>query len=124
MVRLLHHMFFLFLFFFTVDAPAERGVDLALNWWPAEAAPDSVDGLRVAAQGARHHAIERDLALREVFAEPDSLLFAIGREPIIIVRAQRRLAMPHQIEFRHRFLCLAEGEESIAAGGALSNFIW
>src|SRR5579862_2303140 len=32
-------MFFLFLFFFTVDAPAERGVDLALKGKCVEAMP-------------------------------------------------------------------------------------
>lgn len=39
MVRLLHHMFLLLVFFFTVDAPAERGVDLALKGKCVEAMP-------------------------------------------------------------------------------------
>jgi len=64
--------------------------------------------LRVAAQGARHHAVEADIALREVFAEPDALLFAYVRKLVVVVGAQRRLAMPYQIEFRHHMLRLEE----------------
>jgi hypothetical protein len=54
------------------------------------------------AQRAGEDAIERDAALGEILAEPARLAMAKLGQPVVVVGAERRLRMPHQIEFRHR----------------------
>ena len=55
----------------------------------------------MAAQGAGDDAIEPHAALGEVFAEPARLAVPQLGQPIVVVGAERRLRMPHEIEFRH-----------------------
>ncbi|WP_421019213.1 hypothetical protein, partial [Klebsiella pneumoniae] len=50
-----------------------------------------------------------DVVPREVLAEPDALLVAELGKLVIIGRAEGRLSMPYEIEFRHRRLPKPKG---------------
>ena len=67
----------------------------------AEAFGDSGQRFRMAPHGAAQHAVEYCAALGEIFPQPARLAPAQFREPVVVVRPEGRLRMPHQHQFRH-----------------------
>jgi hypothetical protein len=53
---------------------------------------------------ANDHPIERQVHLREVFAEPMRLPATTRRQLVIVFSAKRRLPVPYQIQFSHVIL--------------------
>src|SRR4029079_3907613 len=67
----------------------------------AEALGDAGYRFRIAPPPTAQTLVERSAALGKIFAQPARLAPAEFREPVVIIRPEGRLGVPHQHQFRH-----------------------
>ncbi len=68
----------------------------------AQALRDAGERFRMAPQRAAQDAVECRAAFRKIFPQPARLPPAEFREPVVVLRPERRLRVAHQHQFRHK----------------------